>query len=284
MDSDRFAAAARALVGASTRRRLARLAAAVGLAAAGRTGIATGVDPASAAKKKPRKCKPKCPECRRCTRGKCKPAAEGRPCGGNGANASCQGGVCVSELIPLPCGAFGPCRVFVTEATVVGSNIGGPDGGDAICQAAALAAGLSGTYMAWLSAGGESPATRFTNRDKAGPYGLVRNAAEDGNDPPPTVADSFADLTECDPDSNLCLQHPIDRTENGVAPNEFAAVWTGTQPDGTAGAQTCGGWAATEPGESGLIGRTTATNAEWTQRDFSVACNTFQSLYCFEQA
>ena len=105
-------------------------------------------------------------------------------------------------------------------------------------------AGLSGTYRAWLSAGADSPANRFSNRAAAGPYQLVPNPEVDGGNPPPTVAASFADLTSCDPGTGPCLEHPINRAEDGFVFEGGVGVWTGTQADGTPAADTCGGWTA----------------------------------------
>jgi hypothetical protein len=268
MDTARLA---RALIAAPTRRELTRW------LAAGLAGIVAGGEPAAARnkKKKSKTCKPKCKTCQRCTRGKCKPAQEGKACG---EGKICAGGGCFARR----CGTGGPCRVFVT-AQVVGADFGGLVVGNAICQSAATAAGLTGDFLAWLSTGADSPLTRFTNRDAAGPYRLVPNAADNGN-PPPTVADSFADLTACEVGSGLCLQHPIDRTEAGVVVSEPAAVWTGTLPDGTAGSRTCLGWTTNDPVESGLFGLATVATAGWTGQDFVVACGNTLSLYCFEQA
>jgi hypothetical protein len=280
---DRIDRLARALAAAPSRRQLTRWLAAATLAA-GLTGVAAGADPASGAKKEnakqPKTCKPKCPTCQRCRRGTCKPAADGRRCG---AGRTCEGGACVRPPLPLACDKGGPCRVFVTSLAAAGSSFGGLNGADQGCADLAAAAGLTGTYRAWLAAGGDSPATRFTNREAAGPYRLVGNAADRRN-PPPTVADSFADLIACDGAAGACLKHPIDRFETGVAIVGSATVWTGARPDGTTGSDTCGGWTGAQSGDLvGVMGSTTDVSGGWTEK-LTVDCNTAAALYCFEQA
>ncbi len=77
--------------------------------------------------------------------------------------------------------------VFVTSAVFDG-NLGGLAGADAKCQAAAdgpASVVPSGTYLAWLSDGTDSPDTRFTKT--AHPYLLP-----DGT----KIAEDFFDLTD----------------------------------------------------------------------------------------
>src|SRR5205823_203503 len=52
--------------------------------------------------------------------------------------------------------------VFVTSTSYDG-NLGGLTGGDAKCQARAVAAGLAGTYKAWLCSGSTSAASRLSH-------------------------------------------------------------------------------------------------------------------------
>jgi hypothetical protein len=60
--------------------------------------------------------------------------------------------------------------VFVTNGVFSGSFGGLPDA-DALCQAEAQAAGLAGTFKAWLSDTYDSPGTRFNKQGT--PYQLV---------------------------------------------------------------------------------------------------------------
>ena len=54
-----------------------------------------------------------------------------------------------------------PRIVFVTSSTFE-ADLGGIAGADGKCQAAASAAGLSGTFYAWLSTSATSPSSHFT--------------------------------------------------------------------------------------------------------------------------
>jgi len=188
----------------------------------------------------------------------------------------CDNGNCVA----LTCGDGGACTVFQTAADgFIGGEIGGLAGGDAKCQAAADAANLDGTFKAWLSFGLDTPETRFTNLDNAGPYRLVANGSDGGN-PPPKVADNFADLFTCG--SGTCLDNAISRDENGATPPTPQLVWTGTEANGTAAADTCSGWTSTLV--NGLGGVNSGTTESWTDFGVATACTSEGRLYCFQQA
>lgn len=192
----------------------------------------------------------------------------------------CEAGSCVAAR----CGNGGPCKVFATEETFSGA-LGGAAGGDTLCQDAAEATGLPGTFKAWLSDSNSTPATRFNKTANAGPYVLVGNIIDDGN-PPPTVATNFASLTSCGGGGN-CLQNPINRTESGVILTETPRAWTGTVASGTVASNTCTNWTSVGAVVNGLFGSTTETSGGWTQFG-STNCNgtgpSGSRLYCFEQA
>src|SRR3954470_24612829 len=99
---------------------------------------------------------------------------------------------------PPPDADPGPHLVFVTS-TVHDCAFGGITAADAFCQARAVAAGLPGSYKAWLADANGSPATRMTRH--VGIYQLVTGAA---------IAQGWNDLT----DGNLA--NKIDRTEGGA--------------------------------------------------------------------
>jgi hypothetical protein len=206
------------------------------------------------------------------------------PAGDCCVNSDCTGDdVCVNgDCVPLRCGNGGPCTVFMAAVNTgfTGAQIGGLDGGDAKCQAAADAstANLTGTFRAWLSAGSETPETRFSNIAKAGPYRLVPNNFDGGN-PPPTVAENFADLFSCG--GGICLNNAINRDENGVAQGGNPGVWTGTLATGNASADTCSGWTSTAG--NGLLGSGTSNTTTWSE-SVQGACNLAFPIYCFEQA
>ena len=180
---------------------------------------------------------------------------------------------------PTLCGNGGPCAVFVTSSAFTGSEIGGLAGGDAKCAAIASGAGLPGTFKAWLSAGAETPGTRFDNVNRAGPYRLVANN-DDGGNPPPVVTTDFADLISC---GATCLQNAIDRDQAGTVQVVDKTVWTGTLANGSASADTCSAWTSDSLGAFGQSGFSSDNTDLWTE-EFSRSCSNAFKLYCFQQA
>jgi hypothetical protein len=213
----------------------------------------------------------------------------------NGADDDCdgqadEGGVCVAKV------------VFVTS-TLYDGNFGngmvtlGHLIADQRCQERAAAAGLAGTFKAWISGRvdtGEGPlphgvVDRFTQNP--GPYQLV-----DGTQ----VADGWADLT------NGSLDHAIDRTELDAPVAGEVRVWSNTTnsghawdngrncasgpgSDGVPGLHT---WSCGAPLEtagdcqfqSGKYGLATSVTGTWTgANDSNVACTSLFRLYCFQQ-
>lgn len=175
------------------------------------------------------------------------------------------------------CGTGGPCTVFATSSAFTGA-LGGLSGADAKCTQLANAAGLGGTYVAWLSAGASTPAIRFDTIN-AGPWLLPRNATDGAS--PPTVASDFADLITC---GVTCLQHEIDRNQNGTVIADDLAVWTGTGKDGVAQPETCQGWTSGVIADFGLLGDGGKVDALWTDAGTLASCNTERLLYCFQQS
>jgi hypothetical protein len=157
--------------------------------------------------------------------------------------------------------------VFVTEQEFTG-DLGGLQGADDKCQAAASNAGLSGTYKAWLSDSSTSVAARFVN--PVGPYVLT-----DGNQ----IAGSWADLTDGG------LARPIDINERGVNTVGFS-VWTYTIADGSAvsSGDNCSNWTLSGSDISGENGNPHRSDVRWSLEPGTVRCDAPLSLYCFQQS
>ncbi len=155
-------------------------------------------------------------------------------------------------------------RVFASSATYDGV-LGGISGADDRCQALADAAGLGGTFRAWIGdTQGNGPLTNFTRSTV--PYTLI------GGD---VIAQDFDDLVDG------ALAGPITRDENGAligAAMTFA--WTGTMANGMAGSPCCTDWSSTEAG--GWVGSIIATDDTWSFVGGS-PCTGVARLYCFEQ-
>jgi len=161
-------------------------------------------------------------------------------------------------------------RVFATSGRSNGA-MGGLAGADAICQARASAGGLPGTFMAWLSTGSASPASRMTHGD--GPYRLPNDAV---------VANDWGDLT----DGTLRTPINVDESGNGV-PGEYicmnAQLWSNTDAQGNrSGNNSCNDW--TSASASGAASTVTATDPTWTEPTcWPVQCSVGLAIYCFQQ-
>jgi hypothetical protein len=165
--------------------------------------------------------------------------------------------------------------VFVTSTMYKGGELGGLAGADAKCQARAVAAGLTGTYRAWLSDFTGSPSTRFPQ--DVGPYVLVNGSI---------VANNWPQLT------SGSLRHALDITELGGAPPmtttvicDGPLVWSDTDASGNleSSSTTCGDWSDVN-GQTAAWGLATAQDV-WTSycSGGDHACSTAAPLYCFQQ-
>jgi hypothetical protein len=155
--------------------------------------------------------------------------------------------------------------VFVTNDTAAGHMSGSPvgvPGADARCAAAAGAAGLPGTFLAWIANDSLDPDSRFTKTNR-----YVRT---DGT----LVASTWADLTDG------TLQAPIDRDENGDPVSDF--IWTNVDSAGQQETTTvdCSEW--TSAGGNGRVGSTSVTDGDWTAISAD-SCAQQNRLYCFGQ-
>jgi len=163
-------------------------------------------------------------------------------------------------------------RVFVTKKTYA-PNFGGLSGGDGICQASASAAGLGGTWMAWLSSSTVDASSRLEHA--AVPYVDMTGAR---------IAQNWTELT------SGTLERAIDHDATGaLAPAEL--VWTSTLSNGStsSGAQgACLDWTSADSARNADVGTTAAVldggavGLSWT---FSAAspCDASFPLYCIEQ-
>lgn len=170
--------------------------------------------------------------------------------GGTGGAAPCPPGkVCGPDFN----------YAFVTSTTHTGA-LGGLAEADRICQDRALAQGLPGTYVAWLSD------FHLHAKDRLqGASGWRRV-----DDRP--FASSIDDLV------NARIQYPLLLDEKGDLADEFP--FTGTRSDGTRAPETCHSWTSEERVDKGLIGRSHFAQGVWTQ-DLGESCSGRKPLYCF---
>jgi hypothetical protein len=158
-----------------------------------------------------------------------------------------------------------PHTLFVSSQLYDG-NLGGPSGADSKCQALAVAAGLAGTYKAWLSDSTASASYRLTH--SKGPYVLV-----DGT----VVAQCWNQLV-----SGGDLLHAIDKTESDAGSD--AAVWTDTDPSGNLPSVSgdCSAWTDNTIPVDGVTGLAGSTS-DWTQQAYYSDCFATAALYCVQQ-
>lgn len=165
------------------------------------------------------------------------------------------------------CLGLGPVKRVFLLGNGVSGDLGGLDGADALCDAAAGGLGLPGTYRAWLSTDLEGPADRFAQ--SSGPY--VRT---DGT----LIATDWADLTDG------LLEAPISPA------GELA--WTNTAIDGTPlnllsdpALDSCNNWTSAASGDTAALGDPTDVGPGWTEFGVSEGfeCEVSTPLYCFEQ-
>lgn len=147
-------------------------------------------------------------------------------------------------------------RVFIT-ATTHGAAMGGLDGADAICSAAAQAAELEGTWRAVLS---DSTAGIDAHIEIVGPvYTLGGNLVA-------MDADALFSGT---------AEHAVDVTETGGAPADTVA-WVGSAT------AHCNDWSSASGAVSGT--QALSTNLEdWLYGSSLGPCSLSRSLYCIDQ-
>jgi hypothetical protein len=158
--------------------------------------------------------------------------------------------------------------IFVSSATYNG-NLGGVTGADATCQALADAAGLAGTYYAWVATSSSlDPESRFTTTPTAA---YVR---PDGTQ----VASSWADLIDG------TLAATITVTESATTVTGTDRVWTSVRETGAFYSSiNCSGWTSSSSAVSGALGLDGQTDERWTQTSTAQACNASGHIYCVQQ-
>jgi hypothetical protein len=171
--------------------------------------------------------------------------------------------------------ASGGARVFVTSAMFAG-DLGGIAGADQSCTSAAAAAGIGGTWNAWLSDSTTSALNHIYKTPGPAGYVLLSGA---------TVANDWSSLVS----KITPLQHPIDVTETGTTVTSGFEVWTGTDltgisPQGYCASPGKGDWASfSNAAATPFVGLTNSTSPTWTDVYMQYCDRTTERLYCFER-
>jgi hypothetical protein len=145
------------------------------------------------------------------------------------------------------------------------TNLGGLAGADAKCMAAAQAAGMQGTYKAWLSTSAVNAIDRL-----GGARGWIRRDAK-------PFADTLATLVAGK------VYFPLTLEATGGFVNDF--VVTGTLQDGkfAGAAGSCADWTTAGSSATAGYGESTRTSGAWSSEPGgSASCNEVSgAIYCF---
>jgi hypothetical protein len=162
-------------------------------------------------------------------------------------------------------GPNGPNIVFVTTSAFDAKTIASPSNADKLCNDAAKAKGVTGTYAAWIAAQGTDATTRL---------GTARGWVRLDGKP---VADTIADLAAGK------LLYPPNVDEGGKTVGASARVLTGARGDGK-DVETCASWTDFTSAKSYSAGAAGAEGELWTNR-YTEPCNLTGNLaphlYCF---
>jgi hypothetical protein len=165
--------------------------------------------------------------------------------------------------------------VFVTSSRysgdlkTAGAGATGLAGGDALCQTAATAANLGGTWKAWLSigvAGGGATTNAVDRIAEGGPWYRL-----DGE----KAFNNRANLMTA---PLVSLNHD----ENNRLVLEDREVWTGTEVGGRWTGQDCTQWTSGNGIPSGTMGDASKADGSWTT-SAPASCAFGKRLYCLEQ-
>jgi hypothetical protein len=212
-----------------------------------------------------------CPADCTCGNGVCDPAESSVTCA---ADCFCGDGRCDVSEDAVGCPTDCPStRVFVTSAYTptdfLDGNLGGIAGADALCQSNAAAAGLTGTFKAWLSDGASDPASTFT---QVGPYVKLYGTSL------VLVANDWADLT----DGTLASPIDTDAFGNHAGYNRL----TNVNADGTTynayPYANCSGFTSNSCSQTAGYGTSTTTSS-WSNAGITDCCTKQFGLICFEQ-
>jgi len=172
---------------------------------------------------------------------------------------------CAIDVYPVYCLQDTQMNYMFTTSASYDGNLGGLDGADAECQAAADGK-LPGTYVAWMSDGSQTAYDRIA---ATGAQGWIR---PDGQ----LVAESLDDLDQ------ERIAYPPSVDENGATAPQGTFVWSGTLSDGFAAPNNhCQNWTSADGADTGLAGYARA-NSGWFTEGISSGCDVPQSLRCLQ--
>lgn len=165
-----------------------------------------------------------------------------------------------------------PRTVFVTSQRFTG-DLGARDGGDSKCQAAAVDAGLSGSYRVWLSEDNGSAVASLV-RD-GGPLHLPTGTL---------VAADLDELARSGPRTGIAIDEKGTKVGGGGCEDGGLVAWTGTAVEGGTRSPLgldCGRWRTSGTG-TGAVGLVGTVGESWTAA-CTQQCQQRAALYCIQQ-
>jgi hypothetical protein len=199
-------------------------------------------------------------------------------------------------LIYLGCGGSssggdgdGPRLAFTTSVTGNGNlstwadadGNAGLDAADAVCQARADAAGLSGTFVAWMSDSINDAYCRvhgLSGKVDTVECGQVSLPADAG---PWVRTDGFAFDATISQLTMGVIYSPLRFDEFGSSVPASSYVFTATDLDGTLRTDSCSDWSSSTSGTFGTSGLTETTGSWWTSSG-ATDCSDDIAIMCME--
>ena len=166
---------------------------------------------------------------------------------------------------------------------VSGSGLMGLDAADSICRARADAAGLSGTFVAWLSDDSDDAYCRvhgLTGKkvDKCGQSTLPTSAGPWFRTDGKPFSAGIEDLT-----ASGVIYNPVAADEFGSTSELYNIYWTGTDDNGVASNDNCSNWSdSTTGGLTIYMGATYGTVTRYTEGVYISWCSYDNPLLCLE--
>ncbi len=163
-----------------------------------------------------------------------------------------------------------------------GSGLSGLDAADAICNARAAAAGLDGSFVAWLSDDADDAYCRIhgLTGKKAGNCGQAALPVSAGpwfrTDGQP-FSGGIGDLV-----TSRVIYHPVKTDEFGSTFDLFEAYWTGTDQNGVLELDNCSNWSDSTSAGTINFGGTYATVYRFTEGLNTLSCSNDFHLLCLE--
>lgn len=186
-----------------------------------------------------------------------------------------------------------PNIAFLTTETGTGdlsswTSAGGQAGlaaGDSVCQTLASGAGLTGTYVAWMSDSNDDAYCRVHGLTGKKGACLPANPTAQAGPWIRTDGTPFAGTIDQMLSSTYQIFSPPKYYEDGTTPSSnIDVIYTGTDNTGVEYGFTCSDWASSSSGLIAALGNPHMTGDSWTMTETGTPCNlsTSRRLLCLQ--